>query len=226
MAVSENLEALGEVAKFSPNIEIKGYRSGLALIIPEQGSFETYLEQLEARLKSSNNFFNGAKISVELGQRELNEAEYQQLVQIFQGNGLILRKAAERVNKKVAVKKKNDKDSVKVVSSITVNQTLRSGQRVEYSGNVIICGDVNPGAEVIATGDIMVLGKLRGTAHAGVEGNEQARIFAFQISPVQLRIAGSIARGAERVKNKRVKDNRPELAIVKDGQIIVEQYKL
>lgn len=82
-------------------------------------------------------------------------------------------------------------------NALYLRQTLRSGQSVRHDGNVVICGDVNPGAEVIATGDIMVFGTLRGVAHAGATGSEDAQIIAMNLRPTQIRIAGFIARSPD-----------------------------
>ena len=72
-------------------------------------------------------------------------------------------------------------------NTILVQRTLRSGQSIRYGGNVVIIGDVNPGAEVTATGNIMVMGALRGVVHAGAGGDEKAVIMAFRLEPTQLR---------------------------------------
>ena len=70
--------------------------------------------------------------------------------------------------------------------------SLRSGQRIEFEGTLIILGDVNDGAEVIAGDNVIVVGKLRGLAHAGAKGNKQAIIAAYRIDTHQLRIANII----------------------------------
>ncbi|PZV10676.1 MAG: septum site-determining protein MinC [Leptolyngbya sp.] len=75
--------------------------------------------------------------------------------------------------------------------------TLRSGGDVRHDGTVIILGDLNPGSSVIATGDILVWGRLRGTAHAGAKGNAQCLIMALQMEPNQIRIADFVARAPE-----------------------------
>ena len=99
-----------------------------------------------------------------------------------------------------------------------IRRTLRSGRTVHSRGHVIVYGDVNPGAQIIATGDIIIWGRLRGTVHAGVEGDMNAVICALDMSPNQLRIADLIATSP--------KDNqrtiRPEVASVRDDHIIVE----
>lgn len=75
--------------------------------------------------------------------------------------------------------------------------TLRSGGDVRHNGTVIILGDLNPGSSVVATGDILVWGRLRGTAHAGAKGNAQCLIMALQMEPNQIRIADFVARAPE-----------------------------
>lgn len=69
---------------------------------------------------------------------------------------------------------------------------LRSGQRLEFEGSIVIIGDVNAGAEVIASENIVILGNLRGLAHAGAKGNKDAVIEASEIDAVQIRIADKI----------------------------------
>ena len=73
--------------------------------------------------------------------------------------------------------------------------TVRSGEYLDCPGDLLILGDVNPGAKVSAEGNIIIWGRLLGIAHAGSKGNSQATISALQLRPVQLRIAKKIARG-------------------------------
>jgi septum site-determining protein MinC len=76
--------------------------------------------------------------------------------------------------------------------------TLRGGQSLANVGHIVIVGDVNPGAELVAGGDIVVFGALRGVAHAGAQGDRSARVYALVLEPTQLRIATTIAAGTER----------------------------
>jgi septum site-determining protein MinC len=78
-----------------------------------------------------------------------------------------------------------------------VQMTVRSGVEVRHPGTIVLVGDVNPGGAVIAAGDIIVWGRLRGIAHAGSAGNENCLIMALQMNPTQLRIAGYVARSPE-----------------------------
>ncbi len=107
-------------------------------------------------------------------------------------------------------------------SGVIVRRTLRSGQIVHFDGDVVIMGDVNPGAEVVATGDVLVWGRLRGLVHAGASGNPAAQVCALQLSPTQLRIGEHIARPPE--DDRRRKAGGPEVARVSGGRIVVEAW--
>jgi len=96
--------------------------------------------------------------------------------------------------------------------------TLRGGQTLHHTGNIVVVGDVNPGAELVATGDILVFGRLAGIAHAGAGGDENARIYALELNPTQLRIASFI--GADE-KLARQRKPLPEAAVARDGRILV-----
>lgn len=78
-----------------------------------------------------------------------------------------------------------------------LEQTVRSGAEIRHTGSLILLGDVNPGGTVIATGNILIWGRLRGTAHAGAEGDRRCRIFALQMEATQLRIADQVARAPQ-----------------------------
>ncbi len=78
------------------------------------------------------------------------------------------------------------------ISTLYHRGTLRGGQTLHNLGNIVVIGDVNPGAELIASGDVVVFGSLRGVAHAGAQGDASARVVALELAPTQLRIATMI----------------------------------
>jgi len=106
--------------------------------------------------------------------------------------------------------------------TILVQRTLRSGQSIHYDGNVVILGDVNPGAEVAATGNIIVMGALRGVVHAGAGGDENAIVMAFHLQPTQLRIADHITRPPD---NDAIYPDYPEMARIKGGVVTIESFQ-
>ena len=97
---------------------------------------------------------------------------------------------------------------------------VRSGVILEHRGHLIIFGDVNPGAEVRAEGNIVVLGRLRGTAHAGIGNEVGGFILALRLEPQQLRIGRTVARASDSDAPGQV----PEIAHITGGAIIVERY--
>jgi septum site-determining protein MinC len=96
--------------------------------------------------------------------------------------------------------------------------TLRGGQALHHTGHIVVVGDVNPGAELVATGDILVFGRLAGIAHAGALGDEEARIYAIDLAATQLRIATFIAAESDA---KQPSAPAPEVALVRDGRIVI-----
>lgn len=105
-------------------------------------------------------------------------------------------------------------------TSLFLNRTLRSGTRIEFPGHVVVLGDVNPGAEIIAEGSVIVWGRVRGLVHAGSKGNREAVICALDLSPTQLRIADE----ASALLNPR-ETPHPEVArINEDGKLQSENW--
>ena len=99
---------------------------------------------------------------------------------------------------------------------------LRNGMSLDFDGSLVILGDVNPGAQVTATGNILILGALKGLAHAGCRGNSEAFVFALHLIPVQRRIGSIITRfpdGDSKVNRK------PEYAYVEEGKIYVSAFE-
>ena len=105
--------------------------------------------------------------------------------------------------------------------TLTLYRTLRSGAVVRFDGDLFIFGDVNPGAQIIATGNVTVLGGLRGMVHAGAAGEETACIFSLNLRPTQLRIGRKIAVAPDRSAASPL----PEMASVIGEQIVIEPFQ-
>lgn len=99
--------------------------------------------------------------------------------------------------------------------------TLRSGSLVRYDGHVVVLGDINAGAEVVAGGNIICLGKALGMVHAGAHGDERAFVFALHLAPTQIRI-GRFVSGASKAANNR-KKIVPEIARLNNERIVLEE---
>jgi septum site-determining protein MinC len=127
---------------------------------------------------------------------------------------------ATRLSKPRPVQAREPAEELPEDAAKWVKGPLRSGGRVLFEGNVVVMGDVNPGAEIIAGGSVIVWGRLRGVVHAGAQGDEKAVVCALELAPTQLRIAGEIA-----VSPKKHGKSQPEVACLKDGQLVAEPWQ-
>lgn len=199
-------------------IQIKGNKDGLYAVISMNKfrDFDDMLEALMEKLERGKKFYKGATLRITTELKYINERDLRRLKDTLFDEFMI---------KDCILEDKEEKTS-KVFSGIYegrtkfLRKTVRSGQSINYSGNVVIIGDVNPGAEVFAGGNIVVLGALKGHAHAGFGGNDKAIIAAFSLQPEILQIADIMTRSPD----DGIKPQFPEVAKVKDDNIIVEPY--
>ena len=122
--------------------------------------------------------------------------------------------------------RKNDRETEKL-PTLYIHRTLRSGQSISSDGNIVIIGDVNPGAEIVAKGDITVWGVLGGIAHAGSDGNNYSKIRALKLNAIQIRIGDVFARRPDTVNTPYIHRTDfyiPEEARVSKNHIVI--YKL
>lgn len=220
-----------------PDIKIKGIRDGLLIVVPE-GEWSDVRQDLLNQLDSQADFLRGARMALDMGTRPLRAVELGELRDQFSERGISLwavmssspktEATAQSLGLATQISKPLPERQVKTLDThlsdgdmaIFVQRTLRSGFSLQHPGHVIVYGDVNPGAEIIAGGNIVVWGRLRGMVHAGAAGDEDAFISALDLAPTQLRIAGVIARTP-----KRRGKPQPETARVVDGQVVAEIWQ-
>lgn len=202
----------------------KGVTEGVFLDI-KGGDFEAIKKELDEKFKNSYKFFEGAKF---LGVRS-DDLTPEELLEIK----LILKYKYDfhiskddipdyLMNSKVRSNEESNfsKDINNEERTKFIYGTLRSGQTVEYDGNIVIIGDVNPGAFLKAKGNIIVLGTLRGVAQAGDGGNDKAVVAAYSLLPTQLRIGDIISRPPDGDMQYKL----PEIARIIDGEVFIEPY--
>ncbi len=204
-------------------IVFKGYRGGLELVIDESADFGAILFQLKKKLDSAANFFmHGAVVKIPAVTHVFTDSQKQQIYSLLADYGLTLTEeipeALESVQDYSAESCSAMLESYET-NAFIVKKTLRSGQTVKHTGTVIVVGDVNPGAEVIAGGDVIIFGVCRGVVHAGSNGDEQATITANRLQAMQIRIAGMIARAPD---GGVAQPNCAERARIAEGQVIIE----
>lgn len=222
------------------NIAIKGTRNGLLLTMEPGTPFSDLLGALASRLAEAPAFFRGASLSVDTSRRKLLVSERLQLEDLlahyYMSVALIEQSkmrqkeisrttpllSEETPPPEIPVPKdiQEARDSRDSSDTLFLHRTVRSGQAIHHTSNVVVLGDVNPGAEIVAGGDIIVWGVLRGMVHAGYPDNASALVCSLLLSPVQLRIAHLLSRPPEGFEAQ----PRPEIASIKNGQIVVETW--
>ncbi|WP_457626568.1 septum site-determining protein MinC [Persephonella sp.] len=198
-------------------LEIKGVTVPALLIkIDNSKTFEENLKELEEKLSSA--FFKGSVSILDLSDTDLSEEQIEQIESILKKyNTRVLGYKTEK--KKKAVKKIpeiTEKKSLKII-----NKTVRSGQRIEYDGDILIIGDVNPDAYIVASGNVIVMGTLRGVVHAGANGDETATVMALKLIPQQLRIGNFFTRSPDNPETPEY----PEKAYIEENHIVIERIK-
>lgn len=176
-------------------ISIKGTKEGLTFNIEDTCSFDEVIAELETKLATVPATVEDEQVSVivNVGYRFLQDEQENKLQEIIeQDSRFCIERFDSLVMSKQAAEDLFDQSEVKAVSRI-----IRSGQVFKVTGDLLLVGDVNPGGEVQASGNIFIIGKLLGIAHAGVEGNEEAVIAASFMNPNQLRIASIISRSSD-----------------------------
>ncbi|HBN08871.1 MAG TPA: septum site-determining protein MinC [Cyanobacteria bacterium UBA8530] len=203
-------------------IAIKGTRNGLTIVIPDEEAWEQVLSQLQAKFGEQESFWSGAAV-LELGERELEEEDLKKAIALLEEAKLgpfhlvALHPKTIETGARIGLCPPSAPEKLPTGNALYLKGTIRSGQVVRHDGSIVICGDVNAGAEVIAGGDVVVFGTLRGMAHAGAEGNEKAQVVAVNLRPTQIRIAGKIARSPDHGAPPLSKS--PEVASIVGGDI-------
>lgn len=218
-------------------LPIKGVRDGLLVTLPK-GAWENVRADLLATIDARGDFFRGAHLVLQVDDRPLGAAELGSLRDSLAEREAALwvvlsslpstRAAAADLGLQTslsparAVEEEDEDESPEPewAQAVFLQRTLRSGQSVRHPGHVVVLGDVNPGAEIIAGGHVLVWGRVRGVVHAGAGGDDTATVAALDLAPTQLRIAGHIA-----VSPKRRGAVRPEVALIRDGHLVAEPWE-
>lgn len=217
-------------------IQIKGLRDGL-LVSLGQAEWNDLRAALMDQIEARQSFFRGARLALDVGGLIFHVNELSELRDTLSDRGVNLwavvsespttEKTAQLLGLATRISKPRPQEmtrpSVKEVgegAAMWVGRTLRSGTRVEFPGHIVVMGDVNSGAEVVADGNILVWGRVRGVVHAGANGDHSAVVCGLDLSAAQIRIAGVAA-----VPLTRGGEVGPEKALIKDEVLHVEPWQ-
>jgi septum site-determining protein MinC len=216
-------------------IEVKGIKNGL-LIEVDEGKWNDQEKALLNHIDQNLEFFEGARLAIDVGSMDLNSqalASFRnaladreiKLWAVLSASSVTERASQDlgliiNIDQSTPIPEKHPINSLlDGEDAVFLRRTLRSGHKVKYPGHIIILGDVNPGAEIVAGGNIIVWGRLRGVVHAGADGDIEAVVCSLDLSPTQLRIADKIS-----VSPPRKGKIRPEIAKLVDGQVTAHDW--
>jgi septum site-determining protein MinC len=219
----------------TPTVNIKGIRDGL-LVSVSGGSWLDARDQILSQIQQRSGFMKGARVTLDVGGHELPAAEMGKLRDSLSELGITLfavvstSATTENNAQSLGLGTRLFKPTQRAAPAprgaappgdegLFVARTVRSGTKIEFPGHVTVMGDVNPGAEIVSRGSIVVWGRLKGVVHAGAEGDENAVICALALAPTQLRIAGTIA-----IPPDQRGDPKAEIARIRGGQVVVEPW--
>lgn len=196
------------------HVTIKGVKDGLIFLLEDTCEFEVLVQELRNKLEHTHQqILTGpiVHVHVKLGKRNVTEEEKEQIRAIIGQKGNLLIQSIER-----------DPEVEKNVGRTitTMCGIVRSGQTVYHDGDLLYMGDVNPGGTILCTGNIYIMGSLRGMAHAGLEGDENAIIASSYLRPTQLRIAHLISRPLDEWG---IEETSMEFAYIKDGKMEIDK---
>ncbi|WP_414529287.1 septum site-determining protein MinC [Nodularia chucula] len=208
-------------------VQFKSDGEKLLVILPTESqisasdvSWSEIWQQLKLRLNASDRLRTSPRpVQLVAQDRLLDGRQLQQFAEAFSEAQLHLKSVAtsrrqtaiaavtcgysvEQLEPETSLKSELKTTSTNPADTLYLEMTVRSGTEIRHPGTVIILGDINPGGIVVAEGDIVVWGRLRGIAHAGAGGNSECLIMALQMEPTQLRIADAVARAPEKSPNQ------------------------
>ncbi len=114
-------------------------------------------------------------------------------------------------------------DNDLIANACYIKTNLRSGQILEKDNSILLFGDVNPGGTVISKGNIIILGSLKGSAYAGSDGDKDCFVIALNMNPLQIRIAGLIARSADQNNQAASAPSGTRIAYIDNDEVVIEQ---
>ncbi|MFD2446216.1 septum site-determining protein MinC [Bacillus sp. CGMCC 1.16607] len=206
------------------NVMIKGTKDGLTLHLDDSCSYFELIKELDDKLSASLRAQEDRPlitVNVKVGNRYLDQEQKEEIRSLIrQKKNLVVDSIESNVITIHEAEQLKGKEEI-----ITVTKIIRSGQILEVDGDLLLIGDVNPGGTVMAGGNIFIMGSLRGIAHAGCTGNEEAVIVASSMNPAQLRISQYINRAPD---HSTIESNREmECAYIDDNkQIMIDRLQV
>lgn len=195
------------------NIRIKQTTEEIILNMNVQADNTKIVHELEEKLPKLKDFYKNSKVPIRVSGKLFTESERAMIEKVIQSE-IDVEVRFDEPSDLLGLHaiKKTFEVETEMSETKYIYNSIRSGNKEEYVGSIVICGDVNSGAEIVAGGNIVVLGTLRGVAHSGANGNTKAIIAANTIDVTQIRISNLVKEITE-------KEERCPIYGVKNGEI-------
>lgn len=208
----------------TPSVRIKGVGNSIWVTIAPHASFELIQAELARLFEPLKHLVHTARVVLDTGACPENGERLRQIRSYLKDSLNLNEVVTPQENSRGGEKRIGMKDSRSIISqygsnTLVIAGRVRSGQSVHAKKHLIIMGDVNPGCELMAGGDILVMGSLCGTAAAGQPDNREAVILALDFRPIQVKIGDLVAAGPPAAGQ-----GAAEIAHVENGAIIVDDY--
>ena len=197
------------------NIKIIQRSDEIVLNVNIIAEIHEIIEELEIKLPKLKEFYKTCDLPMRVTGRLFTDGEIETLTKLIQAS-IDVEIKFDNVSDLLGLHaiKKTFQTTTEISETKYIQNSIRSGQKEEYPGSLVICGDVNAGGEVIAGGNVTITGSLRGVAHAGANGNMLAIISANSIDVTQVRIGNLVKEIEEKIdKSPICKVNGKEIII-------------
>ena len=208
---------------------IKSFPNGLSIFLDSELPFSQLLEEIAMKFSESANFFKDASMVLSFEGRELSDQEERQIVDVISANSRL------KIVCIMGKDEETERNFVKALQQLSFHQevmenagqfykgTLKDGQILETENSIIVLGDVYPGACIISSKDIVVLGGLYGQAYAGGNGEDGHFVVALEMSPEKLKIGDFKYKTSEKQSKWSIKPKiQPKIAYVNDARVFIE----
>lgn len=220
-----------KVTKSSKKLTIKWKNDTIIISIDEIAPITILIEELKNKIETSPSFFKDSILNIVFEGAKLDSEQKRLMLNFIKEKTGASVNLKSQFNFNESPDKNNDStpfdandnpnDNIAEFEKAKVyKSTIRSGQIVDSDNDLVIVGDVNQGAEVCANGSIYAFGKIRGKVHAGQSGNNKVVVMAYKLEPIQITIAGIIAKSPNKSGTPRVL----EIAYIKNDRIIIRPY--
>ena len=209
-------------------VEFKGSKKGIIVNIKRNATFDEIKNSIIDKLESSIGFFNGAKIC-SINCKCLSDIQIMMLKDDISSK-FDVEFIEEYKKKEVAtfrtkyITNLRSGENIEFDGDVIIMTDMKSGSQVSTTCNVVVMGDISSGARVVANGNVTVMGSVYGFIHAGANGNKNAYVVAGNLNPKILQIAGNIAEAPDDENHEQRIQNIPEIAFVSNDIIVIESY--